>query len=193
MENKKEYWESRWQNQQTGWDIGYASPALIDYFKQVEHKEVSILIPGCGNAYEAVALWDLGFRNLTLVDISATAVSQIQSRLQDKTGIKILHEDFFLLQEQFDYIVEQTFFCALTPELRLSYVKKMRELLKPGGFLIGLLFDRDFEQGPPFGGNQTEYQSLFSPYFKILKMEKAYNSIPERAGTELFIEFTRPI
>ncbi|MNL88260.1 hypothetical protein D3C87_2178650 [compost metagenome] len=63
----------------------------------------------------------------------------------------------------------------------------MHELLKPNGQLVGLLFNRDFDGGPPFGGNEETYKTLFSPYFNF-KLTPAYNSIPQRAGTEVFIQ-----
>ncbi|WP_257091566.1 TPMT family class I SAM-dependent methyltransferase [Sphingobacterium sp. E70] len=77
----KEYWDNRYKNRETGWDIGYASPALIEYAETVIPKEASILIPGCGNAYEAKALLDKGFKNITLLDIAPTLVNQVKKSL----------------------------------------------------------------------------------------------------------------
>ncbi|MCS7037470.1 MAG: SAM-dependent methyltransferase, partial [Saprospiraceae bacterium] len=53
--------------------------------------------------------------------------------------------------------------------------------------LAGVLFDRDFEGGPPFGGHAEEYRALFEPLFRIHTLEPCYNSIPPRAGAEVFI------
>ncbi|RYF89397.1 MAG: SAM-dependent methyltransferase, partial [Chitinophagaceae bacterium] len=94
--------------------------------------------------------------------------------------------DFFELHEQFDLIIEQTFFCALSPALRVAYVSHMYKLLKEEGKLAGLLFNRSFDGGPPFGGSKEEYVKLFSPLFEIVTMEACYNSIAPRAGSELF-------
>ena len=63
----------------------------------------------------------------------------------------------------------------------------MLELLKPKGKLVGLLFNKDFQNGPPFGGNKTEYLTYFSPYFNSIYMENAYNSIKPRQDSEFFI------
>ena len=63
----KTYWENRWQNNEIGWDIGHPSPAITDYLDQYENKNASILIPGCGNAYEAEYLIKKGFSNITLI------------------------------------------------------------------------------------------------------------------------------
>ena len=47
------YWNNRYKEKRTGWDIGYASTPLVKYFKRLTDKVTRILIPGCGNAYEA--------------------------------------------------------------------------------------------------------------------------------------------
>ena len=39
----------------------------------------------------------------------------------------------------------------------------------------------------PFGGDENEYRKLFSGLFDIRVMSPCYNSIPPRAGSELFV------
>lgn len=63
----------------------------------------------------------------------------------------------------------------------------MHELLSPGGKLAGVLFNRRFEESPPFGGSIEEYETLFKPQFEIKVLAPCYNSIERRAGTEVFI------
>lgn len=187
----KNYWNNRWQTGETGWDIGHAAPALTEYAAQLNNKNISILIPGCGNAYEAEFLLNNGFTNVTLLDISPEAVQNIRERFKDHS-VKVICDDFFTHEQQYDLILEQTFFCALAPELRGDYVRKAHSLLKEKGKIAGVLFSREFEkEGPPFGGNTEEYQVLFEPYFSIIKMEPCYNSIPPRQGTEVFVIFQK--
>ena len=141
------FWNTRWIHGQTGWDIGYASPVIVDYFQKIEDKNAAILIPGCGNAYEAEALKQFGFTNITLLDISNEAVKRLNEKFEPDSGIQVICTDFFLHQGSYDFIVEQTFFCALHPKLREKYVQKMYDLLKPEGKLVGLLFNTFFEKG----------------------------------------------
>jgi len=194
MDNLKdqEYWNKRWENRETGWDIGTASPAIVEYMKLYPDRGACILIPGCGNAHEAAALLTLGFTNITLLDIAPYAVSGLQKKFSGLPEIRILCEDFFEHREEYDLIIEQTFFCAISPGRRKEYVLKAASLLHEKGKLIGLLFNRIFEtEGPPYGGTAEEYQSLFSESFHINIMEPCTNSIPPRAGTELIIELIR--
>jgi SAM-dependent methyltransferase len=192
-ELNKDYWNNRYIQQQTGWDIGSVAPPLKEYIDQLINKNISILIPGCGNAYEAAYLLQQGFKNVTLVDIAPAATAAVEDKLSTyiNNGLQIITGDFFDLKTTYDLILEQTFFCALDPTLRSGYLEKMVSLLNPDGKLVGLLFNRHFEGGPPFGGSKLEYQELFTPQFNIQMMDTAYNSIAPRAGTELFVKMTK--
>ncbi len=181
----EEYWNNRYLQQETGWDIGHSSTPLQQYMETEENKSAAILIPGCGNAYEAECLLNNGFTNLTLLDISTVLTAELKKKFS-KQPINIITGDFFAHAGQYDLILEQTFFCALDPSLRKAYIEQMKQLLKPGGKLVGVLFNRNFDSGPPFGGTKEEYQQLFSNHFTILKMELCYNSIKPRSGNELF-------
>jgi SAM-dependent methyltransferase len=188
------FWNDRWTNEQTGWDLGTVSPPIKAYVDQVTDKHIAILIPGCGNAYEAAYLLEQGFTNITLIDIAELPVRQLCERFLPEYDprIRILHGDFFEHTGSYDLIIEQTFFCALDPSLRDAYVRKMSELLKPGGKLVGVLFNRDFEGGPPFGGHIDEYRQRFAPYFQICILEPCYNSIAPRLGSEAFVLLKYP-
>ncbi|MFN9109029.1 MAG: methyltransferase domain-containing protein, partial [Bacteroidota bacterium] len=172
-----------------GWDIGYAAPAITEYMSKYPNKNAAILIPGCGNAYEAEWLAVQGFTNITLIDIAPKAVARLKEKFKDTPEVKVLCEDFFEHEAKYDLIIEQTFFCAIPPFKRKDYVEKAAALLHTNGKIIGVLFDTTFEQpGPPFGGSAPEYKILFEPLFLIHKMKACKNSIPPRAGTELFMD-----
>ena len=187
------YWDERYNQNNDPWSIGSISTPLKEYIDQLTDKTLSILIPGCGNAYEARYLLEQGFTNITLIDISPALVKAIQNELSayNDKQLRIICDDFFNLKDQFDLIIEQTFFCALDPASRENYIDKMHELLKPGGKLVGVLFNCSFEVSPPFAGNKKEYEELFSKRFDIKTMENCYNSIPKRAGNELFVIFEK--
>lgn len=190
----KNYWEEKWQSRETGWDVGYSSPAIEKCILQYSNKEASILIPGCGNAYEVEFLWNLGFRNITVLDISPTAVEILKEKFKDKKGVSVVCGNFFNHHGNYDLIIEQTFFCALPPSFRTQYAEKMHQLLKENGRIIGVMFNRNFEKdGPPFGGSISEYELIFKERFDILKMEECYNSIPSRKGSEIFINLKKKI
>jgi len=186
------FWETQWKNGKTGWDIGFPSPAIAKYILDYPNKDAAILIPGCGNAYEAQFLLENDFTNITLIDIAPKAVEILKEKFKNNPGINILNADFFQHEGKYDLMIEQTFFCAINPIQRDEYAKKAAELLNEKGKIIGLLFNRVFEQpGPPFGGFEEEYQRVFEHYFLIKKMTLCYNSILPRKDKELFIHLVK--
>ena len=182
------YWDSRYQNHETGWDMGVVSPPLKSYIDQIPDRDIRILIPGAGNSYEAAYLAGQAFGDVTVIDFAPSLVEKLKEQFK-YTRIKVVCEDFFEHQGSYDLVLEQTFFCAIPPEKRPGYVKHMYSLIKPGGRLAGVLFDRTFPSGPPFGGSKEEYETLFSPLFDIHTLQACYNSHPARQGCELFINF----
>lgn len=176
-----DYWQQRYLNSQTGWDTQGITTPLKAYFDQLTNKDLRILIPGCGNAYEAEYLFNHGFTQVYIADVAPAPLENFATRVGHFPKDHLLLQNFFDLQGHYDLIVEQTFFCALNPDLRAAYARKCAELLAPGGRLVGLLFDTEFaKEGPPFGGSATEYRLYFAPYFDFIHFEKAYNSIAPR-------------
>lgn len=186
------YWESKYQNNSTGWDLGQISTPLLTYFETLKNKDIKILIPGGGNGYEAEYLFNSGFKNVFLLDIVAQPLKNFSHRVPQFPKDQLLNIDFFDHNDNYDLIIEQTFFCALDPNLRKRYAKKICELLKDTGRLVGVLFNFPLtDQGPPFGGSLEEYTKTFSKVFDIKIIDRCYNSIPERHGKELFIIFEK--
>ena len=188
------YWNLRYKNQDTGWDIGKASIPIIEYINQLKDKSIKILIPGCGFAYEAEYLYNNGFKNVIIIDFSNIALQEFKNRVPNFPKSHLIQDDFFKHNQLYDLVIEQTFFCALHPSLREKYVQHCHELLKPKGKLVGLLFnDKMNDDKPPFGGSEKEYIQLFSKYFKINIIKNCYNSIKPREGRELFIKFEKDV
>lgn len=198
--NKACFWQNRYEQGKTEWDIGYVSPPIKHYIdSKLSHadKNLSILIAGAGNGYEAQYLHELGFNQVIVVDIALMPLENLAQKIPTFNKSHLLQIDFFDLNEekyQFDFSIEQTFFCAITPDRRAEFVRKTHSLLKPGGRLVGVLWDCSFEgEQPPFGGNRAEYQELFAKQFEFDVFSSCKNSHPKRQGRELFIDFIAKI
>lgn len=188
----KEYWSQRYRQERTGWDIGEISTPIKAYVDQLNNKHWKILIPGAGNSYEAEYLFTQGFRNVFICDIASEPLENFKERLPEFPKENVIEADFFEIEDQFDLIIEQTFFCALHPEKRIDYASKCHELLITNGQVAGLFFDFEFtREGPPYGGKRKDYLMYFSPYFEIEILETCYNSIEPRKGNELFFKFRK--
>lgn len=192
MNFDEQFWNNKYKNNKIGWDLGEVSPPLKAYFEQLENKNLKILIPGGGNSHEAEYLFKNGFKNVFVVDVSEISLKNIKKRVPNFPTSQLKHANFFEIEETFDLVIEQTFFCAINPDFRANYAEKMHSILKDKGKLVGLIFDAKLnEDHPPFGGNKEEYLTYFSPFFKEIKMESCYNSYHNRQGMELFIRLVK--
>ncbi len=189
--DEQSYWTQRYIDGHMGWNIGYPSTPIKTYVDHLNNKDISILIPGAGNAYEAEYLWEQGFRNVDVLDIASLPIEKFMQRNPSFPKNQLYTKDFFMHQGQYDLILEQTFFCSLIPsdKNRFAYAEKMAQLLKPSGKLVGVWFDipltSDMEKRP-FGGDKALYLTYLEPYFSVKSFERCYNSIPPRQGHELF-------
>tara|TARA_S200000501_G_scaffold319973_1_gene314568 strand:- start:232 stop:813 length:582 start_codon:yes stop_codon:yes gene_type:complete len=184
----KNFWNDKYVKSKTGWDVGEITTPLKEYFEQLNNKKNKILIPGCGNAYEAEYLFKNKFFSTFVLDYSKHALNNFSKRVPDFPKRHLLNIDFFDARGEYNIIVEQTFFCAINKSKRRDYFAKMADLLKAQGKLIGLLFNDNLnENHPPFGGSKSEYKKYLEPYFNIKVFEPAYNSINSRIGMELFM------
>lgn len=188
----KEYWEDKWEKGNTRWDLGYPAPALTKYFDQLTDKNLRILIPGAGNAYEAEYLWKNGFKNVFFNEIAEAPIKNFLKRANNFPQDQIITENFFEHSGKYDLIIEHTFYTAINPDMRNQYARKIFDLLKLHGKMAGLLFGVEFDyEGPPYGGTEEQYRKLFDPLFDILILEEARDSIEPRSGRELFIVLQR--
>jgi len=188
------YWTKRYEEERTGWDIGYPSTPLKEYVDQLENKDLRILIPGAGNAYEAEYLHQSGFSNVFVLDVSEIPLKALQTRCPSFPSDHLLQEDFFAHEGSYDLILEQTFFCSFEPkqENRKRYAEQMHNLLLVNGKLVGVWFKHPLllNGKRPFGGSKDEYLTYFNSWFDVAIFEDCHNSIGPRKGNELFGIFT---
>ncbi|MBT5405009.1 MAG: hypothetical protein HOL27_03540, partial [Candidatus Marinimicrobia bacterium] len=112
--------------------------------------------------------------------------------------IQAIQDDIFSLKQKyantFDYVIEQTCFCAIDPSRRNDYADVVQSILKPGGQLIGLWFplDKTMEEGgPPWATSIDEVKSLFNSGWGIEKEEWPTLSISPRKDREKMIIFKK--
>ncbi|MEP0480678.1 MAG: SAM-dependent methyltransferase, partial [Nonlabens sp.] len=149
-------------------------------------------IPGAGNSYEAIYLIESGFTNVTVLDIASQPLESIKKQFELNNNIKTVQNDFFQHTGKYDLILEQTFFCALEPRFRESYIEKSHDLLTENGHVKGVLFDFDSQRTePPYTGNKEEYIKLFENKFDIIEMNRCLTSEDSRKGKELLINMKK--
>ncbi|MFQ6677660.1 MAG: methyltransferase domain-containing protein [Fidelibacterota bacterium] len=194
--NSFQFWEDIYLADDTGWDLGGVTPAIESIAKALTPGKVCIL--GCGRGYDAVMFAKKGFE-VTAVDFAPSAIKSVKS-LAKKADVTIqaIQDDIFSLipkyENMFDYIIEQTCFCAINPDQRYEYEHLVKKLLKSGGKLIGLWFplDKTIEEGgPPWAVKIKEVKSIFKNGWTIEKEGFLDLSISSRKGREKLIIFKK--
>jgi thiopurine S-methyltransferase len=192
MKHDQQYWQERYENNTTAWDLGHVSRPLKTIIDGIEDKKTSILIPGAGNAYEAIYLVEQGFTNVTVLDIVNTPLKRLKSRLKNKNVMRIIQQDFLKHAGNYDLILEQTFFCALESRFRESYLNKCHQLLNTCGYVQGVLFDFEAHRDePPYPASAATYRNLFKENFEILTLEHCDHSEKSRQGKELVFKLRK--
>jgi len=183
-----EYWDERYVQKNVPWDLGQVSPPLKKFLSTYPDKHARILIPGGGYGHELAWMLEQGFTRVQLLDWSKAGIQYLEKLYPEIPASCYLCENFFEHKGQYDLILEQTFFCALPPQIRPRYIKKVSTLLDYQGQFAGVWFQFPLtEKGPPYGGHSLEYQSLLSLWFEDIQIEPCLDSHIERKGRELFI------
>ena len=193
-EDDTQFWEDIYLDDDAGWDLGGVTPVFDDIADQLSRGKVCIV--GCGKGYDAVMFAQKGFE-VTAVDFAPSAVIALETMSnKENVNIQILQSDIFVLTPEydsvFDYVIEQTCFCAVNPQRRQEYERLVFKILKPGGKLIGLWFplDKTLEDGgPPWGITINEVKSIFNYGWIIEREEFPEISIQPRKNREKLIIF----
>lgn len=157
--DRKQHWEKSYTDKalnQYSWyqTIPTLSVQLIE--KSGVSPDAHIIDVGGGASTLADELLKRSFSNLTVLDISETALKRTQNRLQSQqTKIQWIIADIthFKTTQTFDLWHDRAVFHFLTdPQHRKLYKEKLHTYLKPGGHLILSTFALD---GPERCSNLT--------------------------------------
>ncbi|KAJ7192268.1 thiol methyltransferase 1 [Mycena pura] len=152
-------WDKAWSKNLIPWDAGEIQPPLREVIQSGEvpfPTQGRALVPGCGSGYDASFISTaLGLDTLA-IDISEIAVKSAAKNIPDGVNARVEVHDFFSFSvpknEKFDLIYDYTFFVAIPPPRRPEWGAQINSLIKPGGYLITLVFpiDPKNDVGPPF-------------------------------------------
>jgi SAM-dependent methyltransferase len=189
------FWDERFDRQFTPWDRGGAPAALRAFVAQAP-RPLSVLVPGCGSAYELALMLDAGW-DATAIDFSPSAVARAKG-LAGQWAERIVLADFFdyLPPKPLDLVYEQAFLCALPRARRLAVAERWARLLAPGGLLAGYFFFAvrrcgDVTKGPPFGIGRAQLDALLAPHFDCIADDAVADSVPVFAGKERWMIWRR--
>tara|TARA_S200000501_G_scaffold8750_1_gene7862 strand:+ start:84403 stop:85008 length:606 start_codon:yes stop_codon:yes gene_type:complete len=197
-ENSPKFWEDIYLKNDIGWDLNGPTPIFLHLSKFLKTGKVCIV--GCGRGFDAVMFAKKGF-DVMAVDFAPSAIKSLKSLAnKENVNLNALEKDIFSIDsdffETFDYVIEQTCFCAIHPSLRSDYEELIKKILKPYGKLIGLWFPLDKpinEGGPPYGTTIKEVKRFFNIGWKTIREEFSNFSVDSRIGREKLIIFQKVI
>ncbi|HNU34497.1 MAG TPA: class I SAM-dependent methyltransferase [Bacteroidia bacterium] len=154
MENldRKEHWENIYQTKDLK-DVSWYQPTpttSLDFLKQFNIPTTAKVIDiGGGDSFLVDHLLDLGYSDITVLDISAASLDRAKLRLGDRaTKVKWIVADAatFKPTEQYDFWHDRAAFHFLTQEQEITnYIDTIQKSIKPTGVLVIGTFS---EQGP---------------------------------------------
>lgn len=187
-------WNACYENHQTPWDRGVATPVLAEV--HARHPGLfagAVMVPGCGIGHDARWLAGLGsVEAVTGMDIAPIALDRAKA-LDPQHLVRFVHADLFDLPEdlqaQFHLVWEHTCLSALTPDMRPGYAEGIGKALKTGGHMAGVFYiDPDLdpgETGPPFGISAAEVEALWQQAgFTVIASWVPGSGYPDRLGRE---------
>lgn len=178
-----DFWCKRFGEGVTPWDAGKVPDAFADFISR-QPLPLNTLIPGCGSAWEAAHLADIGWP-VTALDFSPVAIEKAREIL-GSAPVDLVCANFFTFvpARQIGLIYERAFLCALPRKLWDDWGRRIAELLPSGGILAGFFFVCEQPKGPPFGILPDQLSQLLAPNFTLLEDAPVSDSIPVFAGRE---------
>ena len=185
--SRREYWEERWRDGATGWDLGGPCPVFVRLLEAGEGppEGARVAFPGCGSGQDLRFFLERGY-DATGFDF-VSVVDDLPIETVDVLELGMTYP------EAFDAIVEYTCYCAIDPGDRVAYAGSLRAALRPGGLLIALLFPVEArEGGPPFGVDEGEIESVLAPGLEIVSVTTPPASVGPRLGRERLVLLRKP-
>ena len=150
--DRKKHWENIYQTKDLK-DVSWYQPTpttSLDFLKQFNIPTTAKIIDiGGGDSFLVDHLLDLGYTDLTILDISAASLDRAKQRLGDRSKkVKWIVADAttFKPTEQYDFWHDRAAFHFLTQEQEITdYIVTIQKSIKPTGILVIGTFS---EQGP---------------------------------------------
>ena len=185
------FWEARYREGDTGWELGQAAPPLARALASIPVGLAAVVL-GSGRAHEVRAAASAGWPRVVAVDFAASAHEEAKRLTAPELLPRIEWQSANLFElgrtdpEAFDLAIEHTSFCAIAPARREEWLASVAASLRPGGRLLALFYAHKKPSGPPFATTREEIERLLPKHgFTIESIELAPDSHPRRAGEEL--------
>lgn len=190
--NQPAFWQGLYEQGGDRWELRGPTPTLVEYLDRAPPPTGRVAVPGCGRGHDCRLLGRRGYR-VWGFDWAPQAIAEARA-LASREGLDVAIEqrDVFGLAEAsrgfFDGVWEYTSYCAVDPSRRPEYVRMLRDILAPGGWLLACFFPiREGSGGPPFPTTEAEVRRLFELSFSFLEVYVPETSAEGRRGIEWMV------
>lgn len=150
--DRRAHWETIYKTKELK-EVSWFQPTpetSLDFFTHFNVPSTAKIIDiGGGDSFLVDHLLDKGYKDISVLDISAAAIERAKQRLGDRASqVKWIVEDAasFIPTEKYDFWHDRAAFHFLTEEQEISnYLATAYENIKPSGVLVIGTFS---EQGP---------------------------------------------
>jgi 2-polyprenyl-3-methyl-5-hydroxy-6-metoxy-1,4-benzoquinol methylase len=192
MFDKKQHWESVYSNRKLT-EVSWYEPrpktslSIIKKFKLP--KDAAIVDIGGGDSLFVDHLLQLGYTNVTVLDISAHAIDRAKERLGDKAeSVNWVISDVlnYKPSKQYDLWHDRATFHFLTDAAdKQQYLNRAHQCLSPDGYMVLSTFSvtgPDKCSGLPVQQySETSLSNMFGPYFEKIKCITRLHTTPFHA------------
>ncbi len=194
-QNLPEFWENLYIEHKDYWNLGKATPALLDFFNNPLCPQTgSVLVPGAGFGYDAEA-WAKRGHEVLAVDFGPSAVDELDRISRRLENFKSLDLDLFELNpknpkkggQQFDIVYDYCTFTGIHPGRRDECFEVWQKMLKDDGVVIAFFYpflNGNTLQGPPHPTSGGELMARLGGIFEVVERVAVNDSIPARKGKE---------
>jgi len=183
MATNLEYWQSRWQKDDTPWDLGGPHPLVEALLRQAQEAGLlrpaaRLYVPGCGAAHDAAFFAQKDFI-VTAADFVPEALAAARKTYGHLKNLQFMEDDALAApagSPAYDAVFDRAMLCALDPSQRPAFIAAIARRLRPCGLFLSLPFYR-FAQtprdgGPPFALQLEEMVTLLRPFFSLAIAEE---------------------
>jgi ubiquinone/menaquinone biosynthesis C-methylase UbiE len=148
--DKKKHWETIYQNKNVN-EVSWYQPTpttSLDFVEQCNlSKSAKIIDIGGGDSFFVDHLLDLGYTNITVLDISNQAIEKAKQRLGDKAEKVdwiVADASNFQPSNSYDFWHDRAAFHFLTKDSEIeNYLNTVKAHVEPGGYLIMGTFSKE--------------------------------------------------
>jgi SAM-dependent methyltransferase len=182
-------WDERYQQGPDAlpWDTGEPAPELVSFIDKLELMPANILEIGCGTGTNAIWLAQQGV-SVVATDISPAAIEMAKRKLGNDSGTVVDFQVADIVEanpvgsSSIDFVFDRGVYHVMQPELRQTFIDRVAEALKDGGYWLCLAGSVDeirgaSEVGPP-QLKASELIDLAEVKFEIYSLQRVISPGP---------------